>query len=474
MTEFWTVPSGKRMTSDTASLDYSLNIVRREFSDEFPDLALVFIACHAGAREEALQKRQEEILEHPAGRALWPKLKSFVRERDFFSDLAGFARADRNRYFNLVKKEIFLAVLFVNADEIRSDGDDAAFLNKNLAYALGWQALWLREAWKKNRPGLENHEGILSLNPERAEWLRQQMMADCFAAMMLETKGEKGAISRLLKRRCELSILPAVRYRPENFPFPVALDATHLVYKDLRDTAPPGTGPLAHAYFMAQEIGQTYDDMNLKQWAFFCRAAQEMAWAGHSKNEILGAAVYASDDPYVRSTGYIVAETLNTDPIPLKHTDFYNPFADDDANERLHARRCRGAFDDLIGEIDGGADVSIILKEVKRQNAALLNGDPAGWCALALLAAHGAYRTSPAASEIPPLENARAAFFKTLEQTGWPHIRKLHRLIVAEKRKGVAMNAEKAAALTAQQDELAFLKAAFEIAAQHPASSDAP
>lgn len=451
------------MTSDTAPLDYILNTARREINDEFPDTTVVFVTHHDGNLEESLQKKQEEIFAHPAGRGLWPQLKITAREGAGSSIMAGFTRMERNRYFNLVKKEVFLAVFFVDAGEIPGDDEDAALLNKNLAFSLIWKALWMRDAWKKKHPGIKNTDGILTFEPAKAEWLRQRMTAECFSAMLLESRGDKGAISRLLKRRCEQAILPAMHHMPEDHPFPVALDATHLVYKDLKDTAPPGTGPIAHSYFMAQEIGQTYDDMSLKQWLFFCRAAQEMAWAGHNKNEILGAAVYTSGDPYIRSTAYIVAETLNTDPVPLNHTDFYNPFADDESNERLHFKRCRSVFDDLIGQIGSGTNAAILLREVKRQNAALLDGEPAGWCALALMAAHGAYKTVVAGGERQALENAEAAFRKTQEQTDWPQIKKLHRLIVAEKRRGETVTAEKAAAMAAENEDLTFLKTAFDI-----------
>lgn len=453
------------MTSDTAPLDYILNIVRREFGDEFPDMTVIFISHHTGRREEALQKRQDEIFGHPAGRALWPQLKLFTLENDNSSALAGFSRMERNRYFNLLKKEIFLAVFFVNADEVPSDDEDAALLNKNLAYSLGWQAFSMRTSWKKKRllkP--EGEDGSAEAPaPSRTEWLRRRMTADCFAAMLLETKGEKGAISRLLKRRCELSMLPAIRYRPEHFPFPVALDATHLVYKDLKDTAPPGTGPIAHSFFMAQEISQTYDDISLRQWVSFCRAAQEMAWAGHSKSEILGAAVYTNDDAYIRSTAYIVAETLNTDPIPLKHTDFYNPFAEDETNERLHFKRCRGGFEEIAGKLKTGAEAPLLLKEAQRQNAALIGGDPAGWCAPALLAAHSALETALSGGEDQPFERMTGVFRDTLAQTGWAPVRKLHRLIIAAKRRGEIVTPDKAGTLASQEPDTALFKPAFDI-----------
>lgn len=449
------------MPAETASLDYSLNTLRREFNDEFPDTTLIFIMHRTGQREEALQKRQEEIFEHPAGHILWPQLKIAARDHDSHSSgLAGFSRTDRNRYFNLVKKEVFLAVFFVNTDNTENR-EDSAFANRHLGYGLIWHALSMRTSWKKKHPDIKNHEGVLSMPLSRAERLRRQMMADCFAAMMLETKGEKGAISRLLKWRCELSLLPAVRYRPEDFPFPVALDATHLVYKDLKDAAPTGTGAAAHCFFMAQEIGQTYDDLSLKQWGAFCRAAQEMAWAGHNRSDILGAAVYTSDDAYIRSAAYIVAETLNTDPVPPRHNDFYNPFAEDEVNERLHMRRCRNVLDAITDKIEEKKDPSLFIKEAQRLNIAFLEGEPSGWCSLPLLAAYGAYNSASGTGENSPLDNAAGAFHGTLAQTGWPKTRKLHRLIVNARRSGEKITPEKAALLVAEDAELSILKTAF-------------
>ncbi|MCC6598410.1 MAG: hypothetical protein IT559_06440 [Alphaproteobacteria bacterium] len=457
------------MSIDTANLDYILNAIRRDFNDEFPDTTLIFISAPADKLQETLLSWQEEILTHPAGRLLWPHLQTLSPQgRQQTGAVSAFARHEYGRYFSLLKKEAFLGVFLINTDERTApdEGEEAAFVNKHLAYTLIWDAVHIREGWQRKHPALENHEGVLQYKASHVEWLREQMMIDCFATMMLESKGEKGAISTLLKKRCALCLQPALGYRPENFPFPVALDATHLVYKDLKDAAAPGAGPLAHSYFMAQEIGQTYDDMSLKQWVSFCRAAQEMALAGHGKNEILGAAVYTSDNPYTRSTAYIVAETLNTDPVPLKHHDFYNPFTDDEINERLHLKRCRDMFDILLEKIEDSENPDLILSQIQRNNTELLEGNPAGWCALPLLAAHRAYLAN---SEDSPVQNSARAFRNMITEVKWPLIRKLHRLLIGARRAGEPVDHQTAQFLIAAHEDLHFMKPAFDLPNVPPA-----
>ena len=211
---------------------------------------------------------------------------------------------------------------------------------------------------------------------------------------------------------------------------------------------------------MTREIGETYEDASLTQWVTFCKAAQEMAWTGHNKTEILGAAVYSNEDAYIRSTAYIVAETLNTDPVPLKHHDFYNPFADDIVNERLHMKRAKATFVEMIERVAVQDDPGELLMALRRSNADLLDGSPAGWCAPALMRAYQIY-IDPAESEVAVVEQASMAFHNTLEKTPWRIIAKLHKLMIDERRRGIKLTHDEVIAITKREEDLTSLADAF-------------
>lgn len=445
------------MSIQTAALEHSLNVIRRDILDEFQDLTVLFIVHEPGRRAEALMRREDEIREHPAGESLWAALKAKADAPDQTSTFGGLAAAIQERYFGLSKHWHFLGVLFVNSADIEED-EHIQFWIKHVAYSLCWPVLDLYKSIKA-APAKEPNT-ITELPQQDVAWLRTQMLADCFATMMMENTGEKNAIQRIIKRRCEMCLTPTPHFRPEDYPFPLALDATLLVYRDLKDAAPPKVGPIAHTIFMTREIGETYEDASLTQWVTFCRAAQEMIWAGQNKTEVLGAAVYSNEDPYIRSTAYIVAETLNTDPLPLKNTDFYNPFADEEANERLHLRRARNLFQDLIGRVAVDDDLGAMNMTIRLVNAELLEGNPAGWCALAIVRAYQAYKEH-AADHAKGIEEANTAFKHHLKQTPWKDIMKLHQMLVMKRREGPKLSNEIALSVIRTHKDLIPLEDAF-------------
>jgi hypothetical protein len=213
---------------------------------------------------------------------------------------------------------------------------------------------------------------------------------------------------------------------------------------------------------MAREIGDTYEDVSLLQWVSFCQAAQSMVWAGHSKSEILGAAVYSNEDPYIRSTAYIVAETLGADPVPPRHHDFNNPFADDAANERLHFKRARAAFPPILEKVAIEDDPGLFVLAAHESTSALLEGAPAGWCAPALRQAYKAY-IGNTDEHRPAAEAAHDAFQAALGSTPWPLIVRLHKLLTDERRRtGQALSPAQAAELIKQDESCASLAWVFE------------
>ena len=199
-------------------------------------------------------------------------------------------------------------------------------------------------------------------------------------------------------------------------------------------TNPPNAAISNTTHFMAVEIGMTYDDTNIVQWPRFTQAAQDMAWADFKVNQILSAAIYGSDSPYIRSIAHICAESLNTAPVPLKSTDIYNPFADLKTGERAHIRLGRIKFFEIMEKINDGEPPEIFIDVARKQTRALLNNHPLGWVAPALIEAENAcrlFQENPLAEE----DMINNAFEDIFSKIRWDDLRKLNRKITMWKQK---------------------------------------
>ncbi len=446
------------MHRETNAIEYALNVVKREIQAEFPDLTCIFMSHPDHKRYLGLRKKQEEILAHPAGARAIEHLKTSLEAPETPSIFTGLYQTVEKRFFSLVKKDVCLALFFINTDEcLTMDALGLSF--RHQAYLLLWQALTQKEQARSAPLSLTEqtiriHAPALS----RTERLRQNLLGDCFSAMMQAQHGEKNAIAGLMKTRCELALSATRHYRPEDFPFPIVLDSISLVYQDLKDHCPPRSGPVAHTIYMTKEIGYIYDTTNLEEWESFCQNAQKMAWAGHAKSEILGAALYSTDNAYTRTTGHIMAETLHINAVPLKNHEQYNPFEEQESNARHHFKRAKSIFEKALGGITVSDNPSLFLMETERLNALFLKeSQPSGWCALPLIDAFKAYN----ASQINRIENISQAFAKTLSAIPWADIETLHGIFLENRRTGNPITPDLLAPLFEEHPALSYLKGAF-------------
>ena len=448
------------MTAGKASLDHIFGTIRREFTDEFPDLALYFVLFEEGQHEKALAAKKQDFETHPAGPSLVQMIEETLQNPPAGNFCVGLAEHTEKSLWGLRKKTSFIGACFVQLTDTKLF-EDINFSCRKAGYAIAFEGLNLYlEKTKRKKPRKQTPDD--DPQKQKVESLRLKLMGDCFAAMLLESTGIKGAIQTVTKKFCELSIEPSLHFRSEHHPMPIALDGLNVVYKDLKDDIAPKTGLLAHTHFMAQEIGHTYDDLNIRQWIRFCISAQEMAWAGHSSNEILSAAVYGSDNPYIRSTAHICAESLNTTPVPLKSGDIYNPFTDEETNERVHLRSCRMTLRALLEDVNETKNPQVFLDKARDQTHKLFNNHPQGWCAPALIEAENAYRLfqEKKYSEQDVIENA---FHGACAMVKWRDLQRLNRKFVAQRRMGHDITAELALSLIKDDEAFTSYKNAFEI-----------
>ena len=264
------------------------------------------------------------------------------------------------------------------------------------------------------------------------------MLGDAFCAVILEITGHKNAIRDLARKRSLMALQPVRGYNAEEYPYPITADAVQVVFDELGDIISK-TKPVTHAIEIAQEIDITYDDNSIRQWGAFATAAQEMAWLDFDKNKILGTSIYTSEDPYVRSTAYLVAEALNLKPAPLTDLGSYNPFTDQEVNERLHNRKCEESFEDIIAKMALDYDEHLFLSEIRRQNQRLMEGYPIGWCAYALLQASEVFQNANPENQ-HPTELAANKFHETYRALGWESLRAICHKVMTSRRQGLEIS----------------------------------
>ena len=418
------------MSLDTAALDHICSVVRRSVQEEIKDLSLLFIVHNTGSRARALKDKTDELMAHPGGEALLPLLKTMVKDPDQSSVFAGLSYGDKKSFGGLRKRRVWLAAFFVNSDEF-TDQNDA----RQQAYHDAWHALSVIQRYQgKEMTSITEADGVIRPKSNSVYMARQNLLGDVFAAVILETEGHRKAINALAYKRSLMALQPVPHYKAEQYPFPVAADAVSVVFEEMKDSY-SNTGPVALATEIANEIDYTYDDTSIRQWWEFSTAAQEMAWLNFDKNKILGTAIYTSEDPYVRSTAYLVAEALNMEPAALTDLGSYNPFTDQEVNERLHAKACEESFQNVISALAVDFNEHLFLEAVKKQNARLMQGYPIGWCAHAMLMAGDAVENSGGQSH-NPIEKARLAFQQGLKEIAWEPLRTLCRLIMHKRRDG--------------------------------------
>lgn len=420
------------MSLETAALEHACNMVRRQVQEELKDLNLFFIVHAPGDRPKALEMRKAELLEQPGGQNVFGVLNLCAQFKPDGSMFVGFAQATENRFLSFMPRTKTIAGFYMNSADFTEDED----MQQGI-YNLVWQALSLIDRYKNDEKEFYViNEGAVRPAYNLINLARENMLGDAFSAIMMELQGHKNFIHDLAKKRCEMTLQAIEGYRAEQFPYPIAADATQIVFDELMDGVSTKAKIINQAIDITREIGFTYDDNSIRQWTAFSSASQEMAWLEASKNNILGTAIYTSEDPYVRSTAYIVSETLNMEPAPLSDIGRYNPFTDQEVNERLHNRLCDETFKSALTKMARAEDAQRLIDKAVLQNEKLTQGNIIGWCGHALLSAQQAYVMAFDNNEHPS-ESARRAYKEARKSVSWTTMVKLSRLIMNKRRQGL-------------------------------------
>lgn len=411
--------------------------VTRDVAESYEGLTLHFIIHNTGRMREAVALHEHDIITHPAGNAARSIVqKNANGERSKFM---GLAIASENKMLGFKKIDHLIALFTLNHDHFRNALEARAQI-----YHLIWHAIDLYEI--RQSPKYRNKFKSGPMVPKRSalNLSRANLQADVFAGVMsvLHSKNKDASLVKLVaQKRGVMSLAQITDYKAEDFPSAIAIESCELIIQDLIKTPPPPEEHLKTARQMSIDVGQAFDQENMQQWWDFSIPAQDMAWRGFKKEEILGAAVNTSNDPFVRSIGYLIQEVTQIEPRDaslLGHD--YNAFLDPEVNMKLHREMVDTIFEDAISESeDGNGDTSRALREAaNKQNEDLTEGRFLGWCANALQDAAKAVERA-LANGASPIHAARMQFEGTRHIPEWKDLKDLGDKIVDQRKQGAAV-----------------------------------
>jgi len=396
--------------------------IQKEF--ESFDKNLTFIITFSGIQERAktLVEKQSEILELPQGQELHNKLKTSLENDNQASKVIGIITQEQKVLLGLKSKQNFTALININA--IHHQDKQSLTLD---IYAQIWIALSIAQDIKsKNEHVLNTNQNLITTKWNAAQTASRNMFADIFAGSLSELNGQKGALKSIAKKRALACFEDLQFYDAQSNPLPIMLETTQMVYEDICASSAGQKDTITNALSIVTEVIETMDDNTIPQWQNFITSAREMAWANLSISQILGAAIYTSDNVYNRTSAYMIAEILNTDPAPIVQFDGYNPFADIDSQQRNHKIACLETLEYVQGRQFDGHNADSYFKMANQSCKMLLEGKPNGFCAPALIAAGQNIAKTPDITK----EELSRIFSEHINAISWGAIRDLHKAII--------------------------------------------
>lgn len=436
------------MPLETSTVDHICSVVRREFAEEMRDLTPIFFVYKTGYALQSIETKRVELKKHKKFDHFMPFITKTIDEKYAATRFLGMYEDKAAKKIEIgplsvpiYARKNYLAFFFINADDFEN-----ALHARQEIYHLTWQAIKLQEYCQNKEREKYTHSGhIVQLHIDKTTQAFNNMIADAFAALMISISGKKGAIPALARRRSQWALKKTEQYRAEFYPFPIAAEATRLVYSDLLTPALAETAPLQHGIQMAKEVGYTFDEHTVDQWRHFALSAQEMAWMGYDKSQILSTAIFTSEDVHMRAVAYLVAETLNLEPGPTRELQYHNPFAEQEVNERRHFKACEQYFTESMDDVKHHKDntlqhenadmpaADIFTEHARKMNKRLMEGHIIGWCAHALL---------QAAPHFEDKGKAKDTFETAIHDLKWPILTRISHLIMLQRRRGHMITAE--------------------------------
>ena len=396
-------------------------------------LNLSFIVHREGEKLEALSMAGQQLLTHPAGESAMRLMRD--QGKGEHSSYIGLAVWKKNILLGLLRDRQMMALTTINIDNFQSLREI-----RSHAWHMAWHAI--RHYQLKDDSEYENlfDEGIVRPLYDETSLPAANLRADIFSAIMCNIDGDLDAVRRLAHDRCSDSLSCTHGHAPENYPFPLALEATQAAVTDMLQRPPSKKRQIHAALDMAEKIAREYGDETLQQWIQFCLPAQEMAWRGDPQELILSAAVCTPQNTYIRTTGFLVSDILHIVPASvLALEDHHSPFAEDRYNQRVHQSMIERAFEKAASAGNLDRSGRPFLDAANEQNTRLSQGHIFGWCAVALQAAGRAFDSAMASGSKTPALEARRQFELEQHRTTWDSLKELGESIIEQYRHGYAV-----------------------------------
>lgn len=411
------------------SIESASAMIARQVQESYNDLGMHFIVHGKGQLNERIALSEHEVIRHPAGDTARSILKKIPKTD--YSSFLGMAVAQQKGFLGMTAKDHVLALFNINVDNY----DDMREAKVHL-YHLAWHAIDLMDI--RQRPEYKRKFKSGPMIPKRSPMnlAKANLQADVFAAVMSGLHGDGDALDMLAQLRGSNALIQLVEQRAEDFPYIIALEAAQFAYSELERNKIARSKYIETARHISLEVGYTFDEASIKEWWAFSEPAQDMAWRGYTPQEILGAAVFTSENPYVRATAYLVSEVTKTDPM-MSHeiAGTYNPFANQEKNKLLHREIMQATFEEAITMGAEEDSARALLNAANAQNEKLTEGRILGWCASALQAAAKAFEAALDTGG-SPMQAARIEFDGAKAKIDWDSIKEIGDAIVAQRRQG--------------------------------------
>ncbi len=434
------------MAVSTDSIQSICNAITREIEQVYEGLSLFFVIHRQGKMREAIALAEHEIVSHPAGNAARAIIQKHTKGSR--SSFLGIAIANESKMFGFKKKDHLLGLFNINEDHF-----DNPLEAKRKIYHLVWHAIDLYEI--RQEPAYKRKFKSGPMVPKRSalNLSKANLQADVFATVLSVLKStnnisdkhagqkdHKKMIKQIAQKRGIMSLKAINDYKAEDYPSVIAKESCEFVLNEIMDAPPEKDEQILVARKVSLDVGHAFDENNIQQWWDFSIPAQDMAWRGFKKEEILGAAVNTSDNPFVRSVGYLIQEVTNIEPVTaasLEHS--YNAFVDPDTNMNLHREMVDTIFEEAVQRGVEEKSSRPFKDAANRQNEELTEGRILGWCANALQDAAKAFERA-LLNGASPDQAARMHFEGGKEdRASWNTLKELGDSIVDQHRQGFAV-----------------------------------
>ncbi len=351
-----------------------------------PELSIVYAIHHTGHLRSTLHMMEDVILEHPAGHLATPIIN---RPYPVFEPSAfhGLLTTNPGIMGVFKRSQDYLAIISINIDQYNSYLDALRDL-----YSKTWLTLETLYTYQTHDIAEQFNNRPIILKRSRLDENRTSMCAEAFSILMMSSEGYEDISEYVSKKLAYESISRRAASDPINTPFLLISQIIHYAITDIMEGLDNDRARIDKCEDITYEINEATSDEQIRQWWRFAEPAQDMAWRGYKPEQILNAAIFTSEDPFVRSITHKVAEYSNITPSENNNVKLrYNPFIDIQRNIATHHALIQESFDGALAKSAEIESSNPMIIEADHQNNQLLQGQFIGWCANALQASARAF-----------------------------------------------------------------------------------